>query len=126
MLFSRPCDASDTAAGIAVALVTLPPIGVAYGASAAFLAAVVPLVFGAVLLCFLYATPATASVPLANAAPDRRTSCAVILAGLIWALYNTGFAMIFSFGPSMLAERGLPLTLAGSIMPASKLPRPTP
>ena len=31
---------------------------------------------------------------------------ALLSAGLIWGLFNTGFAMIVSFGPSMLVERG--------------------
>jgi MFS family permease len=39
---------------------------------------------------------------------------AVVAAGLIWGLYNVGFAMIFSFGPSMLVERGWSMASAGS------------
>jgi predicted MFS family arabinose efflux permease len=39
---------------------------------------------------------------------------ALVSAGLIWALFNAGFAMIFSFGPSMLVERGWSITAAGS------------
>jgi predicted MFS family arabinose efflux permease len=38
----------------------------------------------------------------------------VIVAGLIWGLFNVGFAMIFSFGPSLLAERGWSIAAAGS------------
>ncbi len=80
-----------------------------------YLAAVVLLVSRRVLLGLLYAAPAAAAFRSPGATPALTTSGAVILAGLIWGLYNTGFAMIFSFGPSMLAERGLPLTAAGSI-----------
>jgi len=39
---------------------------------------------------------------------------AVVCAGSIWALYNIGFAMVFSFGPSMLVEHGWSITAAGS------------
>ena len=35
-------------------------------------------------------------------------------AGVIWSLFNVGFAMVFSFGPTMLAERGWLITSAGS------------
>ncbi|MGO4835636.1 MFS transporter [Rhizobiaceae sp. 2RAB30] len=42
------------------------------------------------------------------------TISAVIAAGLIWCLYNIGFAMIFSFGPSMLVDRGWSSVAAGS------------
>ena len=38
----------------------------------------------------------------------------MIAAGLIWGLFNIGFAMIFSFGPSMLVERGWSIAAAGS------------
>jgi MFS family permease len=51
---------------------------------------------------------------LASARLDRNTAFAVITAGLIWGLYNVGFAMIFSFGPSMLVERGWSMSAAGS------------
>jgi hypothetical protein len=37
---------------------------------------------------------------------DRNAAIAMIAAGLIWGLFNVGFAVIFSFGPSMLVERG--------------------
>ena len=45
---------------------------------------------------------------------DRNTLFAVIIAGLIWGLFNIGFAMIFSFGPTLLVERGWSITAAGS------------
>ena len=38
----------------------------------------------------------------------------MIVAGAIWGLFNVGFAMIFSFGPSLLAERGWSIAAAGS------------
>ena len=38
----------------------------------------------------------------------------MIFAGLIWGLFNIGFAVIFSFGPSMLVERGWSIASAGS------------
>ena len=38
----------------------------------------------------------------------------MITAGLIWGLFNVGFAVIFSFGPSMLVERGWSIAAAGS------------
>ncbi len=38
----------------------------------------------------------------------------MIAAGLIWGLFNVGFAIIFSFGPTLLVERGWSITAAGS------------
>ena len=45
---------------------------------------------------------------------DRNATLAVIAAGLIWGLFNVGFAMIVSFGPTMLVERGWSIAEAGS------------
>ncbi|WP_245288314.1 MFS transporter [Bradyrhizobium sp. Ec3.3] len=37
-----------------------------------------------------------------------------MIAGAIWGLFNVGFAMILSFGPSLLVERGWTVAAAGS------------
>src|SRR5262245_50519742 len=102
-------------AGIAIALVVLPPVAASHGIEMVFLTAVAPIILGAVLLALAYSTPASAKVKSMAAVPARTKSAAVLLSGVIWGLYNLGFAMIFSFGPSMLVERGLPLTMAGSL-----------
>ncbi len=94
-------------AGVALSLLTLPLIGTAYGVSAVYLAVAALAAAGFVLLAIAYRSPqnlvmnATASARL-----DRSAAIAVTTAGLIWGLYNVGFAMIFSFGPTMLVERG--------------------
>jgi MFS family permease len=104
-------------AGIALSLVTLPAIGAFYGVRAVQLGVVALIVLGALLFIASYRPPATVettgSAP-ASARPDRRAIAAVIMAGLIWGLFNVGFATIFSFGPSMLAERGWSIATAGS------------
>jgi MFS family permease len=99
--------------GIAVALVTLPPIGATLGTSAVSIVTLLLLVPAAVLLARVYRSPPASGELTASTRPNRDTLLAVILAGVIWALFNTSFAMIFSFGPSMLVERGLSITLAG-------------
>ena len=102
-------------AGVAVSLLILPSIGIAHGVGAAYLAVTALIVCGIVLLALGYQTPPTA---VANAAAsarlDRNTIVAVIAAGLIWGCYNVGFATIFSFGPTMLVERGWSIAAAGS------------
>jgi predicted MFS family arabinose efflux permease len=102
-------------AGIALSLVTLPAIGAAYGVSAVHLAVAATIVVGILLLAPTYQPPA--SVPMATATAarlDRTATAAVIVAGLIWGLFNIGFAMIFSFGPSLLVEHAWSITAAGS------------
>ena len=102
-------------AGIAISLLTLPAIGTAYGVSAVYLAVAALIGFGIVLLVVGYRSPPMLQPRLAAASRlDRNTLFAVIVAGLIWGLFNIGFAMIFSFGPSMLVERGWSIAAAGS------------
>ena len=103
-------------AGIAVALLALPVIGTGYGIAAVHLAVAASAAVGILLIIALYTSPASAVAAPAAAAIglDRNAAFAVMAAGLIWGLFNIGFATVFSFGPSMLAERGWSVTAAGS------------
>jgi MFS family permease len=102
-------------AGIAVSLLTLPVIGSRWGVSAVYLAVAAFVVCSIALIALLYRPPAqAAAVSAAAAGLDRLTGLAVIAAGLIWGLFNIGFAVIFSFGPTMLVERGWSIAAAGS------------
>jgi MFS family permease len=103
-------------AGIAVALLTLPVIGTGYGVAAVHLSVAATAAMGMLLIAALYKTPANVAAAPATAAIglDRNTAFAVMAAGLIWGLFNVGFATVFSFGPSMLVERGWSVTAAGS------------
>ena len=106
-------------AGIALSLLTLPAIGTAYGVRAVQYGVLIMIVLCAVLFAATYRSPdspVAASTAVASARPDRRATAAVIMAGLIWGVFNVGFATIFSFGPSMLTERGWSISAAGSII----------
>ena len=102
-------------AGVATALLTLPLIGTAYGVAAAYLAVAAVIGFGIVLLAAGYqAPPDPVNAAATSARLDRNAVIAVVVAGLIWGLFNIGFAVIFTFGPSMLVERGWSISAAGS------------
>ncbi|MGY4287714.1 MFS family permease [Bradyrhizobium sp. LM2.7] len=101
-------------AGVAISLLVLPAIGTAYGAGAVFLAAGALTAIGIVLIAFYQPPPATMASAAGSALLDPLALLAVIVAGAIWGLYNVGFAMIFSFGPTLLAERGWSIAAAGS------------
>ena len=103
-------------AGIAVSLLTLPLIGTSSGVGAVHLAVAAFIAFGVVLLALFYQPPAAAPAASSTAATrlERSAALAVIVAGLIWGLFNIAFAIIFSFGPSMLVERGWSIASAGS------------
>jgi MFS family permease len=102
-------------AGIAIALVTLPHIGTAYGIGAVNLAVTASLAVAA-MLAASYRPPKNITVATSAAATrlDVRALLAVAIAGMMWGLFNVGFNMIFSFGPSMLTEHGWSIAAAGS------------
>lgn len=103
-------------AGLAISLLILPVIGTAYGVGAVYFAVAALIVLGILLLAVGYQAP-PAPVAAATAAAsrlDRNVLIAVVVASLIWGVFNIGFAMVFSFGPTMLVERGWSITAAGS------------
>jgi MFS family permease len=102
-------------ADIAVALLTLPLIGTRWGVGAVYLAVAAFIACGIALIALLYRPPGDGvAASTTKVSLDRPTILAVIAAGLIWGLFNIGFAVIFSFGPSMLVERGWSIAAAGS------------
>lgn len=102
--------------GIAVCLLALPWIGTQYGVGAAHLSVAAFTAGGIVLLAILYRPPADVAVASTTAPQrlDRNATLAVLAAGLIWGVFNVGFAVIVSFGPAMLVERGWSIAEAGS------------
>jgi MFS family permease len=102
--------------GIAAALVILPPIAEMQGLKAGYLFSALLVLLALVLLAQRYTPPPRSSeaATLENAMPERVALKAAIVAGSIWGLYNAGLAMVFAFGPSLLVERGWPITSAGS------------
>ena len=103
--------------GIALCLLILPAVGAQQGIAAAFLIADAFCVLGFVLLAVFYkpAPQIRSAQPAAVATwPVPSTIKAVVMAGLIWGLFNAAFSMVFGFGTSMLAERGWSLSSAGS------------
>ena len=101
-------------AGVAISLLALPPIGTAYGAGAVFLSTGALTAIGIVLILIYQPPPGATASAAGSGRPDPLALLAVIVAGAIWGLYNVGFAMIFSFGPSLLVERGWSIAAAGS------------
>jgi len=103
-------------AGVALSLLSLPLIGTAYGLAAVHLFVAALIAVGAVMAAF-YRAPEHAIAGVASSARlSVQVMMAVIVAGLIWGLFNLGFAMIFSFGPTMLVERGYTIAQSGSVI----------
>jgi predicted MFS family arabinose efflux permease len=101
--------------GIAISLMLLPWIATRFGLHLVNLAVAGWILIGLVFMAFFYRAPeAAASVEGERASVTSETAYAVIAASLIWCLYNLGLVMIFSFGPTMLVERGWSMAAAGS------------
>jgi MFS family permease len=101
--------------GIALSLLTLPLIGTAYGVGAVYLAVAALIGVAFVVLATAYQARANSVTAAATSTRlDRNALVAVVAAGAMWGLYNVGYAVIFSFGPSMLVERGWSIAAAGS------------
>jgi MFS family permease len=103
-------------AGIALSLLALPAIGTAGGAGAVFIAVCLVVAVGIVLMLLYQPPPVSGTGAVASMRLDRQTATAVMIAGAIWGLFNVGFAMILSFGPSLLVERGWTVAGAGSVI----------
>ncbi|WBL76063.1 MFS transporter [Bradyrhizobium xenonodulans] len=101
-------------AGVGISLLVLPSIGITYGAGTVFLAAAALTAIGIVLIMLYQPPPGATASATGSARLDPLALLALIVAGAIWGLYNIGFAMVFSFGPSLLAERGWSIAAAGS------------
>ena len=103
--------------GIALALLVLPFIGATYGIGAAHLTAALYAATALAALAALYRAPvgaAASNAPPAAKWPTGSALGALLIAGLIWGLFNAAIAMIFGFGSIMLAERGWSPTAASS------------
>ena len=95
-------------AGIAFALIALPKVAETAGVPWAFLVATSLVAVGAMAVAILYRAPSMVEPTSQNGAARLSLKVLVLMvaAGLIWGLYNASLSMVFSFGPSMLNERG--------------------
>jgi len=101
--------------GIALALLTLPSVAAIGGLELAWVAVAATIAITLALFVVIYSPPANAIRTQTSIRFGKLPGYALFLTGAIWALYNTALAMVFSFGPALLTERGLPLTYASSV-----------
>ncbi|RRH97195.1 MFS transporter [Mesorhizobium tamadayense] len=102
--------------GIALTLIVLPLIQAEFGIAGTRIAVMTLIAAALVLVGLFYQRPGQPAAPVSveTSRLGKQAVWAVLLAGSIWAFYNVGFAMIFSFAPSMLVERGWSTAAAGS------------
>lgn len=101
--------------GIAVALIVLPLAEQLGGLWLGWATVLSVIALGAALFFTIY-QPAEAAVARdTEVRVVRFPFTPLFLSALIWALYNVALAMIYSFGPAFLSERGFGLAAAGSM-----------
>lgn len=103
-------------AGVALSLLTLPLVGNGYGVKAVFLFVSALIVLGTLLALAYQPPPRETAAAAPSARLDIDAKMALLVSGLIWGLFNAAFAIVFSFGPTMLVERGWSIAQAGSVI----------
>lgn len=101
--------------GIALALLVLPPVATTYGLSAALALSLAVTVAGLALFILTIPMPAPAVIGTVKGSwPKGAALSGIVMAGTIWGSYNAALGMVFSFGPSLLIERGWSLPASSS------------
>ena len=101
--------------GIALALVVLPSLATVGGIGMALAVVLSTIALGLFLFVVVYRVPENAAKPATKIKINKLPALALFLAACVWALYNTAFAMVFSFGPTFMNERGWELASASSV-----------
>ena len=100
--------------GIALSLLTIPALAAKGGLDLAWGAVMSVIVIGLVLFVLVYRPPENAPAGAVRISISKLPKLALFLAASVWAVYNAAFAMVFSFGPVFLTQRGWDLVTASS------------
>jgi len=103
--------------GIGIALIVLPPLAAAASVSTALFLTAVAAAIVLALIAGIYSVPTTDNAPPPKARSgfgvSPREFGLVSLAGVVWALFNVGYIILISFGPSLLIAQGISVKGAG-------------
>jgi len=102
--------------GIAMALLVLPSLALTGGIAFAWWVLNGFIAAALVLFALLYRPPENAEVASTTVERAAIPVFALVMASLVWALYNSALAMVFSFGPAFLTQIGYALPEAGSLI----------
>jgi MFS family permease len=109
--------------GIGLSQVTAPVLAQAYGWPAAFLAGAAEMAAATVLFLASFriapAWDSEADAPPVRGAfrlPGRAECGLLVVAGLIWTAYTSGYSGFLSYAPSLMEVRGEGLLLTGAVM----------
>lgn len=107
--------------GIALALFALPIISANGGLQLAWITVLASITVALIAFVLIYQPADTATKAVTEVKITSFPVYPLLLAGTAWALSNAALAMVFSFGPALLTERGLGLTTASALISAFML-----
>lgn len=112
---------SSWPAGLALAMLTVPLVDAAAGTVAAQVTAPVLCILALVLLAGVWTPPrvettAAGVVPGGGTWPSRTELLLVLVAGFVWAIYNTAFIGIIAWGPGVLIAAGMDSVAASGVV----------
>ncbi len=100
-----------------MAQLILPPLVDAYGWQAGFASGAAMLAVAAVLFMLSFRpAPHAAPVPRSFSLPSGRECLLLVISGLIWTAYTSGYSGYTSYVPSVMAVRGEGLVLTGLVL----------
>ncbi|MFN0115216.1 MAG: CynX/NimT family MFS transporter [Paracoccaceae bacterium] len=100
--------------GIALSLLTIPTLAEKGGLDLAWAAVLSVIVLGLAFFALVYRKPNEAPTADVRIRIAELPKLALLLAAIVWAVYNAAFAMVFSFGPIFLTQRGWDLPAASA------------
>lgn len=103
--------------GVGLAQVTLAPLAHAIGLAGAFAIGAAPTVLASLIFLLSWGKPPNVTPPPRRfSMPSRRESALVIVAGLVWTAYTSGYAAFLAYTPSLMATRGESPAMAAAII----------
>jgi MFS family permease len=103
--------------GVGLGQLTQPPLAVAFGWPAAFLAGgAIQAAALALFLASFQAPPHSMAGSNRLVLPSARECLLTAIAGLVWASYTSGYTGFLSYAPSLMAARGESMALTGLVI----------
>jgi cyanate permease len=105
--------------GIALGLLSFPPIAAAYGWASVMEVAAAVVAVCLALVWFVYRAPPDAPAEYGDGLQidlSRREWTLISLAGFIWGVFNAGYIILISFLPDLFVLRGYPLPEASRVV----------
>ncbi len=101
-------------AGIALALLVLPPVASSYGLASGYFVGAALAVVGALAFVGYRTAPDGARAPVGHSL-SRRAWLAAGTTGATWGFLNAALAVVFGFGVALLVGRGVDIESAGQV-----------